>query len=150
MKAMVSRLLDPERFNLLRGMLVGLGVFVLFGMNTALISNPFFIRQVPIYFWDYIFLGTTSILAGYYFGLEDECRTSSDNRYALFGGVTGFFAFACPICNSLLLALFSTATIMTYLEPLRPFLGLASTAILIVFIFRGSSCEVNPEENKTA
>lgn len=135
---------ERDRFNYVRGLGVGFLTFLLLGMNTALIPNPIFVRQIPVYFWDYVFLGTTSLLAAYYFGLEDDCRTGTDNRMALAGGVTGFFAFACPTCNALLLFLFSTSTIMTYLEPLRPFLGVASTVILAVFIARDSSCEVDP------
>lgn len=130
-----------KTFNYGRGILAGTLVFTLFGINTALIPNPYFIRQIPVVFWDYLFLGTTTLLATYYFGLEKSCRTSSDDRYALVGGLTGFFSFACPICNGLLLTLFSTATIMTYVEPIRPYLGLLATGVLVFLVYRGPDCK---------
>lgn len=130
-----------KKFNYVRGIVAGTIVFALLGMNTALIPNPFFVRQIPVVILDYLFLGTTTLLAAYYFGLDESCQTSSDDRYALLGGLAGFFSFACPICNGFLLALFSTATIMTYVEPLRPYLGLVATGVLVFLIYRGPNCE---------
>lgn len=132
-----------SNFHYGRGALAGGLAFVLLGANTALIPNPFFVRQIPVVIWDYLFLATTAILAAYYFGLDTSCRSSSDDRYALLGGLAGVFSFACPICNGILLALFSTATIMTYVEPLRPFLGLLATGVLIFLVSRGPRCAEN-------
>ncbi|WP_414838124.1 hypothetical protein ACK3SF_01850 [Candidatus Nanosalina sp. VS9-1] len=102
--------------------------FTVTGVVTGLIPTPFYVRMVPITFLDYTFLFTTSILAGIYFGKE-KC-TVTDSRLSALGGVTGFLAFSCPICNGLLLAFLSTSAIMAYVDPLRPLLGVISTLVL--------------------
>lgn len=102
--------------------------FTITGVVTGIIPTSFYIRMVPITVLDYTFLFTTSILAGIYFGKE-KC-TVTDSRLSAIGGLTGFLAFSCPICNSVLLAFLSTSAIMAYIDPLRPLLGVISTLVL--------------------
>lgn len=108
--------------------------FIVTGVVTGLIPTPLYVRMVPITFLDYIFLFTTSILAGIYFGKE-KC-TIADSRLSALGGVTGFLAFSCPICNAVLLAFLSTSAIMAYIDPLRPLLGVISTLVLAYLILK--------------
>jgi hypothetical protein len=123
-----------EGYNLRKGVLAGLVFFLVTGVVTGLISTPLYQRMVPIRAFDYLFLFTTSFLAAVYFGKE-RCEVV-DNRIAALGGATGFFAFACPICNAVLLAFFSSSAIMAYIDPLRPFLGVVSTIALGGLILR--------------
>lgn len=108
--------------------------FIVTGVVTGLIPTPLYVRMVPITFLDYIFLFTTSILAGIYFGKE-KC-TIADSRLSALGGVTGFLAFSCPICNAVLLAFLSTSAIMAYIDPVRPILGVISTLVLAYLILK--------------
>ena len=105
------------------------------GIVTGLIPNPIYIRMVPITFLDYFFLLTTSLLAGLYFG-KKECQVL-DSRISAVGGLTGFLAFGCPVCNAVFLAFLSSSAILTYIDPLRPFLGVISTAALGYLLYRG-------------
>ncbi|MBC5793334.1 MAG: hypothetical protein H8Z69_04865 [Nanohaloarchaea archaeon] len=126
-----------DEFNLLTGLIAGIVFFLSTGLTTGLIPNPLYVRMVPITLLDYFFLLTTSVLAAVYFG-QEKCSTL-DKRFAALGGVTGFLAFGCPVCNIVLLALLSSSTILAYIEPLRPFLGLISTIFLAVIIIRDGS-----------
>ncbi|MFB6115670.1 MAG: hypothetical protein ABEK04_05310 [Candidatus Nanohalobium sp.] len=126
--------LNTEKFNYLKGLGTGIFFLSLTGIVTGLIPNPFYVRMVPVTALDYLFLITTSILAGLYFGKE-SCSTTG-GRFAGAGGFMGFLAFSCPVCNAILLAFFSSSAIMTYFDPLRPYLGVVSTLMLGFFVYR--------------
>lgn len=123
-----------DGYNLRKSAFYGTLFFVFTGVVTGLVPNPLYVRMVPIRWWDYLFLLTTSFLAAAFFG-KKECSVS-EGRLAKIGGVTGFFAFSCPICNAALLMFFSSSAIMTYFDPIRPFLGVVSTAMLAYFLLR--------------
>ncbi|ELY82071.1 hypothetical protein C488_00572 [Natrinema pellirubrum DSM 15624] len=127
------------------GAAAGIGVFLLFGLVTGLLPNPLYVRMVPRTPIDYLFLTSTALLAGVYTaqrlatervepGLEDG-DTSSEDRLALGGLVGGFLAVSCPICNVVLLALFSSSAVMTYVDPLRPVFGALSVVLLVGLIY---------------
>ena len=112
---------------------ISITVFVIFGAVTAVYENPFFQRMPPGYWLDYVFLILESILMGLFFGLNAPvCAT----KKAGVGGVLGFLGFACPICNKLLLLLFGSGLLLTYLEPIRPFLGLLGVFLMSVAVYK--------------
>ncbi|WP_255193261.1 hypothetical protein [Natronobeatus ordinarius] len=126
------------------GTLTAVGVFSLFGLVTGLIPNPLYVRMVSRTPTDYLFLTLTALLAGVYvtqrLTTEVACTQPEDaggrfdggstDRWAFGGLVGGFLAVGCPVCNAVLLALFSSSMLMTYFDPLRPLLGLLSVALL--------------------
>jgi len=121
---------------------VGLGSFVLFGAVTGLIQNPLYVRMVPRTELDYLFLALT---AGF-LGLYTFQRTPSgqdDDAAATASAVVGLLAFGCPICNAVLLALFSSSALMTYFDPLRPLLGVVSIALFagLLYVRSQRTCE---------
>lgn len=126
--------MNLEEFNLLKAFVAGSIFFTVTGLVTGLVPNPVYVRMVPITVLDYVFLLTTSVLSAYYFGKE-QCSVL-DNRLAGLGGLTGFLAFGCPICNAVLLAFFSSSALLTYFDPLRPFLGVFSTILLAFLVYR--------------
>lgn len=100
-----------------------------FGIITDLIPNPVFARMVgrsPIY---YTFLALTALLVGLYFAQTVDLQESPGDNGAIAGAMGGFLAFGCPLCNHILLVLFSSSAIMTYFDPLRPVLGVASVGL---------------------
>jgi len=114
------------------GIIFSLGIFFSFGMITALIPNKFFIRMIEPNSLDYVFLSLTSVLLGSYFSLT-MYRKNKDNKcdYVAGGGtLLGVFAFACPVCNTLLVSLFGFTAVMMYFEPYRPILGIFSVVLL--------------------
>lgn len=117
--------------------LLGLGTGLLFfgisGIITTLLPNTFFTRMTPITTLDYVFLGSSSILLGMYVGVHyyKKKTTKTCDTVATTGGVGSFLAFACPICNKVLVFVFGATALMTYFEPYRPFLGFVSNGLLV-------------------
>ena len=120
----------------LKYLFLGLGVGLLFffvsGIVTVLLPNSFFTRMTPISTLDYVFLASSSVLLGAYVGVHyyKKNTTKKCDTVATTGGVGSFFAFACPVCNKLLVFLFGATALMTYFEPYRPILGFVSNALL--------------------
>ena len=114
------------------GLIIGILFFIVSGMVTSLLPNYFFARMMPISTLDYIFLGSSSILLGIYVGVHYYKKNTVNkcNAVAATGGVGSLFAFACPVCNKLLVFLFGATALMTYFEPYRPILGFVSNALL--------------------
>lgn len=141
---------DLDRRRALRGTGAAALAFLGLGVLTDLLATPLFTRMVPRTAVDFLFLTTTSLLTGAYVyaagvGVEETAqgagaeatRSDDDARpdatcdaCATGGALGGAFAFACPVCNHLLLALAGSSAIMTYVDPLRPAVGALSTAIL--------------------
>lgn len=108
--------------------------FFFFSIPTAVITNPFFTRMTPVYWYDYIYLIADSILLGIYLGLtfgKTQIKQCKVKGKAFSGGILGFLGIACPICNKILLLLFGVSFLMIYFEPIRPYLGLLSMLILL-------------------
>ena len=115
------------------GLAVSITFFIVFGVVTAVIPNPFFIRMITTTFLDKIFLVTSSILLGSYFAVSSYKKKENKtcNRTTTSAGVGSFLAFACPVCNKLLVLIFGATILMTYLEPYRPILGIVSNGLLV-------------------
>ncbi len=117
--------------------LVGLGIGILFfslsGIITSLLPNPLFTRMTPIKTLDYVFLTSSSILLGTYAGVHYYKKNNANkcNTAATTGSIGSFLAFACPVCNKLLVILFGATALMTYFEPYQPLLGFLSNGLLI-------------------
>jgi|SRR3989344_5399549 len=115
---------------------LGLGAGILFfflsGIVTSLLPNSFFARMTPISTLDYVFLTSSSVLLGAYVGVHYYKKNTIKkcDTVATTGGVGSFLAFACPVCNKLLVLLFGATALMTYFEPYRPILGFVSNGLL--------------------
>ena len=107
---------------------VGVGTFLLFGVVTGLLPNPVYVRMVERTPADYLFLLATAAFAAVFVYQRSLTDDPIGDRYAAGGIVGGFLAFGCPICNVVLLSLFSSSALMTYFDPLRPVLGAVSVA----------------------
>ena len=94
--------------------------FLLLGTITDLWNNSFFIRMTEVNGWDYIILSFESLLIGLFFGIQvPHCAT----KKAGIGGVLGFVGFGCPVCNKILLLLFGSIFLLSYLEPVLYYAG---------------------------
>ena len=114
------------------GLVLGTGFFLLFGGITAVVPNSWFTRMIPTTLLDWFFLVLSSLLIGAYISVHFYKKKTAKtcNATMAAGGAGSFFAFACPICNKLLVALFGTTLLMTYFEPYRPVLGFVSNGLL--------------------
>ena len=127
--------MSPSRTAVVKGAVVSIGSFLLFGLVTGLVPNPLYVRMVPRTLFDYTFLVLTSLFAGIYVAQQPTTDRSGDDRLALGSTLAGFLAFGCPICNVFLLALFSNSMLMTYLDPYRPLLGVVSVVLFAGLLY---------------
>jgi len=123
----------PSRRHL-EAAVVSTGAFVVFGVVTGLIPNPFYVRMVPRTPLDYLFLVLTAVFLGTY-TLQRSASRRTDEKKAGASVVLGFLAFGCPICNAFLLALFSSSALMTYFDPLRPLVGAVSVVLFAGLLY---------------
>ena len=131
------------RPRLLRSVGVSIGVFILFGAVTGLLPNPVYVRMVSRSPADYLFLVGTAAFAGAFVYQRSLAEKPIGDRFAAGGIVGGFLAFGCPICNAVLLALFSSSALMTYFDPLRPILGVVSVVFFATLLYyQRRRCEV--------
>ena len=114
--------------NLAKLILYFLGFALLLGIPTALIPNPIFHRMTPANMLDYVFLVSTALLGGIY--LVIPATSCPQDTKAAGGGILGLLAFACPICDKLLVLLLGTTFLMAYFDPIRPLLGAVSIILL--------------------
>jgi len=132
---------------IIKSILIAVVFFIIFGGVTAVYENPFFQRMTPVYWFDHVFLILESILIGMFFGIES--RKSCDTKKASAGGVLGFLGFACPVCNKLLLLLFGSGFLLTYFEPIRPFVGALGIILMSFAVYRKLSFKTNFKTNLT-
>jgi len=108
-------------------------LFLVFGMVTAMIQNPLFIRMTPVKWLEWTSLVVTSLLIGTYISLSYYGRktaTKKCNATATAGGIFGFLTFGCSICNKILVLLLGVTGVLKYFEPVRPALGVLSIGLL--------------------
>ena len=111
---------------------------VVIGVATVLIPNSLFARDIPPVWWDYPVWILTSMLIGmliasYVRGTDVE----SEKRSGVLGGVggmLGWFAVGCPVCNKIALLALGYTGALTYFAPLQPILAAASVVLLLVAV----------------
>ncbi|AWB26974.1 hypothetical protein [Halococcoides cellulosivorans] len=116
---------------LVRGVGVAVVTGLVFGTVTGLLPNPIYVRMVERTPADYLFLFATAAFAGAFVSQRTLAEEPIGDRFAAGGVVGGFLAFGCPICNAVLLALFSSSALMTHFDPLRPLLGAVSVVAFV-------------------
>ncbi len=149
--------------------LYALGLFVVLGIPTALLSNPVipYVRMIPATPLDYAFLFATSLLAAVYLALpEDKAsqsfvrsvmseqqrselhyknKTCKTGKGALGGGFLGFISFSCPTCSMLLVFLLGFDFMYNVVNPMRPLFGIISIIVLSRAIGEKSAANQQPK-----
>lgn len=122
--------------HLLIGILCAIIAFLILGIPTALIPTGFYKRMTPPTIIDYSVLSIASLLIGANVSIYFYKKFGQKNELTTVGsGFLGFFAISCPICISFLVAIFGSAFMLTYYDPIRPLLGAISIAILSATLF---------------
>lgn len=126
-------------------MLAGLGVSILafgaLGTVSALWNNPFFFRMTPVQGFEIPLLAILALLSGTFVTVR---RPVCAAKKATGAGILGFLGVACPVCNKILLFIFGGELLMTYFEPVRIYVTLASIALMAWLVWR----EVRQGQNK--
>lgn len=128
--------MNPTRESLLKGALAALVFFSFTGVVTGVVQTPLFERMVPRTPLDYAFLVLTSVLVGAYVTQRTVQPDCGSNGCAYGGALGGFLAVACPHCNAILVALFSSSWLATYVDPIRPLFGVLAIGALGGIIYR--------------
>ncbi|MFG3253699.1 hypothetical protein [Streptomyces sp. NPDC048172] len=137
------------------GVAAGAAVFTALavGLPTAVIPNPLFTRSVATPWWGYPVLAVTAALAGVLLAtyvrtgrrqeaVRGEAIRGDGSRLGTVGGLLGFFAVGCPVCNKLVLLALGTSGALNVWQPVQPLLAVASLALLAVAVVRRLAGEV--------
>jgi hypothetical protein len=121
--------------------IISFALFVVMGIPTALLSNPFvtYKRMIPATSLDYFFLVAASLLLGTLISLKLYFNSRFTSKEVA-AGIGSFIAFSCVLCNVLLVTLLGSALTAAFVEPLRPFLGSVSVLILVYLIYTEIKC----------
>lgn len=114
-------------------------VAVAMGVPTDLIDTPWFTRDVPPTWWSYPVWVVTSLLSGVliasYLPSTRPPDRATGSRVGGLGGIVGFLAIGCPVCNKIVLILLGTAGALTYFEPIQPLLAAVSVILLVAALW---------------
>ncbi|EWT07128.1 membrane protein [Intrasporangium chromatireducens Q5-1] len=116
--------------------LTAAATIIVVAIPTALISTPWFTREIPPTPWAWPVLVVTSLLAGlvaatYVARKDGQARTRSGSLGTI-GAITAFFAVGCPVCNKLVLLALGYTGALQMFEPIQPFLATGSIALLLI------------------
>ncbi len=105
----------------------------LVGLSTAMIPNPVFGRAVPTTWWAWPALVVTSVLGGLLAATYVRAPNGpgSASRTGLAGGLLGYFAVGCPVCNKLALLALGYSGALTWFAPVQPLLAVAGVGLLV-------------------
>ncbi len=107
-----------------------IAAFVVLGIPTAMIDNPFFIRMIPARDQDYVIWIVSSLLLGIVIGAFAISSVKGSGGGAMGSGVLTFLAVGCPICNKLVIVFLGVSGALAYFEPVQLYLGIASVIFL--------------------
>lgn len=112
--------------------------WILLGIPTAVIPNPFFIRMTPTE----AFSVAVWLLSAPMIGLliatyvrppayrVGHSHAESGTGRATLGGVAAYLAIGCPICNKVVVAVLGVGGALNIFAPIQPLIGAASVALL--------------------
>ena len=136
----IKRILKKQNIKfLLIGILSAIIIFFIVGIPSDVIPNKRYTRMIPATGLDMFFLFSISIMLGIYIGLFfylKKQRQKQKNAATYIGAAGGTLAIFCPTCIQFLVLIFGTAALMTYLEPLRPYIGFLSIALIGFGLYR--------------
>ena len=114
------------------------GSLLLFGVPTAVIPNPLFVRMTPAEtFTILVWLGSAPLIgllvATYVHPPRPAFGRATGEPGAgrtTLGGVAAYLAIGCPICNKVVVAALGVSGALSYFAPLQPIIGAGSLALL--------------------
>lgn len=134
---------------------------LLMGIPTALIPNPVFGREIAPESWAWPALWATAALSGLLVatyvrvgdgtpddGARDDGalgpdRADSPSRIGTVGGLLGFLAVGCPVCNKIALIALGYTGAIRWFAPVQPVLAVAGIGLLAYALARRLVAEGN-------
>ena len=125
------------------------------GLPTDVIPNPLFGRPVDVTWWSYPSLAITSLLGGLLLATYvAQPQLVKNERQGIAGGLLGFFAIGCPVCNKLVVIALGTSGALDWFAPTQPILAVLSMVLLAVALRQrlntADSCEAPNSGTMTA
>ena len=116
------------------------------GLPTDVIPNPLFGRPVDVTWWSYPSLAITALLGGLLLATcVAQPQPITHERRGIAGGLLGFFAIGCPVCNKLVVIALGTSGALDWFAPTQPILAVLSMVLLAVALRQrintADSCE---------
>ena len=109
-------------------------LLLVLGIPAVLIPNGLFTREIEPTWWSYPVWAATAVLGGVlmatYAGPGGAGACAVPRRQGLGGGLLAWFAIACPVCNTLVLAAVGTAGALNWFAPAQPVLALLGLGLL--------------------
>ncbi|MBA2382600.1 MAG: hypothetical protein H0V73_10870 [Chloroflexi bacterium] len=115
-----------------------IGAFLILGVPTAVIPNPFFIRMTPteptnlvVWLLSAPLIGL--LIASYVRPPRHAVGHDVGEQgagHATLGGVAAYLAIGCPICNKIVVAALGVSGVLNVFAPLQPIIGAASLTLL--------------------
>lgn len=135
--------MEPKTKYFLTGISSTILIILAMGIPTALVPNPFFHRMIDVTILDYVFLFGTSMLLGLFVSISLYKRSTKgkENYLAAGGGILGVFAFACPLCNVLLVSVLGASLVSSFFVPFGTWLGVLGIAILSFAVLQKFRCK---------
>lgn len=119
-----------------------IAIYLLFGIFTGLIENPFFRvgGMIEKTIWDYAFLSVFAVLFGIVVSLiiyNSEIKKSGKKAgaAAVCGSASAFLAITCPFCNLLIFSLLGISGSFAVFAPYRLELRIISIALMLAAIY---------------
>lgn len=109
------------------------------GLPTDIVPNPWFTRMTPIYADQYVWWAGTSLLTGALLAtyLRPRAGDGALPVGGLGGGILGYLAIGCPVCNKLVVGLIGFSGALDYFAPIQPILGVGSVLLAgFALVFR--------------
>jgi hypothetical protein len=128
---------------------------VVIGVPTDVIPNPLFGRPVDVTWWSPPVLVITAVLGGLMLAtyvatpgtpgspgapgtlgtpghdaMGSLAAADRPGRIASVGGLLGFLAVGCPVCNKLVVVALGTSGALSWFAPLQPLLAVVSVVVL--------------------
>ena len=108
-----------------------IAAFVVLGVPTAMIDNPYFIRMIPVRDQDYVIWIVSSLLLGLVIGTFAISSVKGSGGKAMGSGFLTFLAVGCPICNKLVIVILGISGALEYFAPVQLYLGIGSVVLLV-------------------
>lgn len=112
--------------------------FLVLGVPTAVIPNPWFTRMTPTEPFNVAVMLVSAPLMGALLATyaskgalaRDDVHADGGGGRASLGGIAAYLAIGCPICNKIIVAVLGVSGALTVFAPLQPLIGLASVVLL--------------------
>jgi len=109
---------------------------LLIGVPTDVIPNDLFGRMTPTRAYDVPVLVVISVLSGLlvasHWGVRGgACPARPAGTAGALGGIVGWLAVGCPVCNKLIVLALGSSGALTWFAPAQPWLAALSVTLLL-------------------